>query len=125
MTDLPTSKEKAFTFAQDLVKQIIALSAGIVTVTITFFKDFVGPGAPHGAKVLMAISWMFYVLAIVFGIWTMMALTGSLDKMTLNESLDKGQPSIYDKNNTTPASIHLGCFIIGLGLTVGAGWWAL
>lgn len=116
MTDLPASKEKAFTFAQDLVKQIIALSAAIITVTITFFKDFVGPGAPHGAKVLMAISWMFYVLAVVFGIWTMMALAGSLDK---------GQTSIYKSNATIPAGVHLGCFIFGLGLTIGAGWWAL
>lgn len=116
MEGLPASKDKAFTFAQDLVKQVITLSAGIITVTITFFKDFVGPGAPHGAKILMAISWMFYVLAVVFGILTMMALAGSLDK---------GPTTIYTSNVTLPTAIHLICFVSGLGLTIGAGWWAL
>jgi hypothetical protein len=116
MESVQPGRDAAFTFAQDLVKQVITLSAGIVTVTITFFKDFVGTGAPHGAKILMAISWMFYVLAVVFGIWTMMALTGSLGK---------GQMSIYSWNVRWPTAIHLVCFILGLGLTIGAGWWAL
>ena len=48
--------QKAFDFAQEIIKQVITLSAGIITGTITFFKDFAGPDAPPGARVMMSWS---------------------------------------------------------------------
>jgi hypothetical protein len=116
MADLPSTQDKAFSFAQDLVKQVITLSSGIITISIAFNKDFVGPGAPHGAKILLAISWLFYILAVIFGVLTLMALTGSLSN---NET------TISGSNMRLPAGIHISSFIVGLGLTIAAGWWAL
>ena len=69
-------------FAQDLTKQIITLSAGIIALTITFVKDFLRASPPHLAKVFMGVSWLFYILAVIFGVWTLMGLTGSLDRGT-------------------------------------------
>lgn len=116
MTTLSGTQEKAFTFAQDLIKQVISLSSGIIALTITFFKDFVGNSAPHHAKMLLAVSWLFYIGSVFFGIWALMALTGSLGD---------GKTSIKDTNMRLPAKIHFGCFIVGLGITVAAGWQAL
>lgn len=69
MTDRET---KSFDFAADLTKQLVTLSSSIVTVTLLFSKD--GP-AHHGwAKT----AWVIYLLSSIFGVWTLMALTGSL-----------------------------------------------
>ena len=109
-------QRKSFDFAQELVKQIITLSSGITAITITFFKDFAGSDAPVAARTLMSVSWIFYVLAVGFGILAMMALTGSLSRAQLD---------INQRNMTTPAALQFLSFLIGLILTVAAGVWAL
>jgi hypothetical protein len=111
-----TLHQKSFDFAQELVKQIITLSSGITALTITFFKDFAGANAPSGARTLMAVAWVFYLLAVAFGILAMMALAGSLSR---------GQSDINRKNMTLPAGAQFVSFILGLILTVWAGVWAL
>jgi hypothetical protein len=65
-------EKKAFDFAADLTKQLITLSTGIVTITLLLSKDFVGP------RLLALAAWSFYLLSTVFGLWVLMALTGTL-----------------------------------------------
>lgn len=67
--------QKAFDFAQDVTKQVLTLATGIIAVTITFFKDF-ALHAPGAAKALMAWSWVLYLASVIFGLWTLLALTG-------------------------------------------------
>ena len=112
---LTKGQEKAYDFAQELVKQIITLSSAIITVSIAFLKDFVS-NAPHGARVLIAVSWIFFILAVLFGILTLGALAGSLSA---------NKASIMESNMRGPAIVHVGSFIVGLILIVIAGWWAL
>src|SRR5205823_6502566 len=97
MADLPDTQDKAFSFAQELVKQVITLSSGIITISITFNKDFVGANAPHGAKNLLAVSWIFFILSVICGVWTLMALTGSLSR---------DETSISGVNMRFPAALH-------------------
>jgi hypothetical protein len=115
VADLTKSQEKAFDFAQELVKQIITISSAIITLSIAFFKDFVS-NAPGGARVLIAVSWIFFILAVLFGVLTLMALTGSLSE---------NQTTIAGSNMRIPAIVHVSSFIIGLILIVIAGWWAI
>ena len=116
MSDISESQKKAFDFAQELTKQVITLASGIITITITFMTDFVGQTFPAGAKTLLAVSWIFYILAVVFGVITLMGLTGSLAD---------GEDSIKGTNMRRPAAIQHTSFILGLILTVASAVWAL
>ncbi|HEY0784860.1 MAG TPA: hypothetical protein VGD62_03255 [Acidobacteriaceae bacterium] len=64
--------KKAFDFAADLTKQLVSLSTSIVTVTLLFSKDF----QQHSRYAKSA--WVCYLLSTLCGIWTLMALTGTL-----------------------------------------------
>ena len=70
----------AFTFASDLSKQLITLSTGILVLTITFTKDIVRQISAKSACALAA-AWIFYFMSIICGIWSLMALTGTLAPM--------------------------------------------
>lgn len=96
MTDRET---KSFDFAADLTKQLVTLSSSIVTVTLLFSKD--GP-AHHGwAKA----AWVIYLISTIFGVWTLMALTGSLS--------DKSSADLQLGSNVR---IPSACQIITFGL---------
>ncbi len=110
---------KAFDFAQDGTKQLLALATGIIAVTITFFKDF-ATHAPGYARTLFAWSWVVYLVSVVAGVWTLGALTGTLQPLQ-----PKGRPSINSTNVRVPATIQLVSFAIGIVLTVVAGLRAL
>src|SRR5688500_13004074 len=116
MTDLSDSEVKDFDFAQEMIKQVITLSDAIIDFTITSVVDFIGVGALHGANVLMTISWLFYILFVVFGILALGGLTGSLNR---------GETDVFGSNVLLWAIPHVVSFVLGLGLTIGAGWWAL
>lgn len=67
---------KSFDFAADVAKQLITLATAIITVMITFSKDILGTNSHYIAWLLS--SWILFLLSIVFGIFTLMALTGVL-----------------------------------------------
>jgi hypothetical protein len=101
----------AFDFARDCTKQLITLATGIITLEITFKKDFVGP-LPDGVHIYALLSWIAFLLSVVFGIWTLLALTGTLET-------SKNVPvSIRGKNVTIPSILQVIWFVLGLGLTV-------
>src|ERR1019366_2203272 len=68
--------KKAFDFAADLTKQPITLVTGTLALTITFSKDFLQK-TPASARLWALWAWGVLLASVVFGIWTMMALTGS------------------------------------------------
>jgi hypothetical protein len=107
--------EKAFSFAQETTKQLIALSTGVVTITITFLTNFI-QDASAAAKIVMGISWGFYVLSILAGVMVLMALTGTLERMNGDE-----KPSIRGRNVTGPAAAQILLFVGGITLTMVAG----
>jgi hypothetical protein len=107
---------KAFDFAQDVTKQVLTLAAAIITVTITFFKNF-GDHAIYAAKVIMGCSWLAYLLSVILGLWTLMALTGTLQPLRQPDA----KPTIQGPNVRLPASLQLISFLIALILSVCAG----
>jgi len=110
----------SFDFAQESTKQMITLATGIIALTITFQKDFLSSSSiPADAKILAPLSWLFFLLSVIAGLWTLLALAGSLDHR------NQGQPSIYGKNIIIPSIIEILCFVTGLGLTVWYGYLAL
>jgi hypothetical protein len=104
---LPERPKKAFDFASDSTKQVITLSTGILTFTITFAKDILG-GAPASLRVLFATSWVLYLVAIVCGLWTLFALTGTLDPLPG----DFVRATIRGRNVTRPSLLQLTAFLL-------------
>jgi hypothetical protein len=85
MTDMDPRIEKAFEFAQEATKQLITLATGVIALTITFLTDVVKT-APAGSAVFLQTAWVFYFVSIVFGIFSLLALTGNLERPTQGKS---------------------------------------
>jgi len=99
----------AFECARDTVSQFLTLATGIVALTITFSKDFVSE-VPYEIKIYALWSWGFMLCSVFFGLWSLMALTGTL----ANSDQEISQTSIRSKNITRPAPLQIILFFIGL-----------
>jgi len=107
----------AFTFAADATKQIITLSTAVLAFTVTFCKDFLGDRA-YIAKPWLLGSWGCFVASNVFGILTLLALTGTLEKSVVDANV---KLSIYNPNIATLSACQIFAFIAALVFAVIAG----
>jgi hypothetical protein len=109
--------------AADTTKQIITLSTGIMTLTVTFAKEFkVGDGS-LSVPLPLQISWGAFFLAILFAVFTLMAVTGSLSLIdrTSGIAARRKLANCNASNIRIPAALMIICFLIGLALTAIAG----
>jgi hypothetical protein len=105
----------AFASATEVVKNTLTLSTAVLTVSVTFAKDLNKNPTNFQAWVLEA-SWAALLLAVVCGVMTLMALTGTLAQV------DEPLPSaLYDKNIQRPMATALFAFLAGIALTAGYG----
>ena len=108
-------QKMAFDFARDTTKQLITLSTAIIAVTVTFW-DKLFTVKDSFSRNLAVFSWVAFLISVIFGIWTLLALTGTL------ESLDKeNSASIRSRNITLPSFLQITAFLLGLALTVWFG----
>lgn len=121
-------KKLAFEFAKESTKQIITLSTAIIAISVTFSKDiFNDPNIIQ--KGLLIGSWIMFLVSVVFGVFTLLALTGTLDpkpKIKQHESNEQegngfSLPSIYDDNITNLSKIQILAFLSANVLTVFYG----
>ena len=115
MADLDASRSKSFDFTQELTKQLITLSKGVIALTITFRHDIVGAG--HGTTALLGIAWIAFILCVVSGVGVMMTLAGNLD--------GPGPHTIYAGNTKFFASAQVVTFVAGIAMTIAYGFTAL
>jgi TRAP-type C4-dicarboxylate transport system permease small subunit len=101
--------KKAVDFAADVVKQLLALSTGILALTITFATDIVGNR--ETPTVLLGISWIAYILSILFGLWALFAMTGELEQLPARANDQVEEPSIRGRNVTLPAILQIVTFL--------------
>lgn len=113
--DLSEQHKLAFEAARDSTKQFLTLATGAIALTITFSKDFLGQGAPSDRPWAL-FAWAFFLGSVIFGLWTLLALTG-----TLEPGGNLGTFSIRGRNVTIPATLQIAFFAVGLVLTVGFG----
>ena len=67
--------------AADTTKQVIIMSSAILALTITFAKEFTPTGADHlQVPCAMKWAWALFFAAIFCGLYTLMAITGTLDR---------------------------------------------
>jgi len=102
-------KKKAFDFASDTTKQLITLSTALIALSITFKGNF----NSGGNETLLLICWICLFASVLFGIGSLMALTGTLEKST-EEGEEKVALSIYGKNVKRPSFLQILFFLLGL-----------
>ena len=69
--------------ALDTTKQFIVLATGILTITITFADKFKVADADLAVPVALKVAWGACFAVILFGILTLMAITGTLDAIVV------------------------------------------
>ena len=104
-----------FQSANDLAKQLITLATGSLALSITFTKDILKTNVPVVTWPLK-IAWVAWLLSVCFGIWTMMALTGMVFKITGNPEASKAVT--YAANISIPALLQIVMFVLGIALLI-------
>lgn len=108
-TETDEKKIKAFDFAADTTKQLISISTGIIALMVTFSKDIVGNSI--NSKGLLAWTWGIFILSIIFGVLTLMALTGTLQPIKKQkkeeEEKEKEEEVELDINNRNIRTLSL------------------
>lgn len=66
-----------FQFAKEVATQLIALSTGLLTLTITFTKDIFRI-VPRRGRLMLPFAWATHLASVCFGVLALMALTGTL-----------------------------------------------
>ncbi|WP_026838321.1 hypothetical protein [Gillisia sp. JM1] len=117
--------KKAFDFAADATKQLITLSTAIIALTITFSKDIIG-AANIGNSSSIFTAWILLIVSVIFGILTLLALTGNLQPMKKNDAeVENNNVRPVDINNNNIrlfSGIQILTFIAALFFTVYFGY---
>jgi hypothetical protein len=102
--------------ATDLAKQLITLATGILALSITFMKDVLKDKGV--VKWPLATAWVVYLLSIIFGMWAMMAITGSLFALPAASAQPASavqtaaETLTYGPNVIRPALAQIGTFLL-------------
>jgi len=104
-------QKKAFDFASDLTKQLITLSTSIVTVTLLFSANLVGP------KMLAVFAWAFFLVSTLCGLWALMGLTGTLAPAN-DPHLPDNVDVVIGANARIPSALQIFAFGIATVLTL-------
>ncbi len=126
--ELHDDREMAFEFAKDSTKQLITLGTVIVTATIAVAGAF-SENLPEDTRPFIIAMWLTYVISIIAGAATLLALTGTLEPLTKDGeegsaepvSTAETQPSTRGTNVTTPSKIQVVTFLLGTILAAVTG----
>ena len=106
----------------ELVKQLITLASGILALSITFTKDVLK--AIPKSTILLKLSWLVYLLSIIFGVWAMMAFTGMIFEAAIKGVTDSVKEDWYG-SSVIPLLAQIGSFIIATALLIAFGFKSL
>lgn len=113
MADLDPAIQKAFDFAQEATKQLITLATGVIALTITFLKDVIHTDGSAG---FLQAAWVLYLVSIVFGVLTLLNLTGNLERPGEGRT-----PSIYRGSILVFSSGQVVTFCLAVAFTLVFG----
>ncbi len=105
----------AFQFASDVAKQLITISTALIAFSVTFTKELLKGTAP--TRYLYA-SLAAHLASIVCGVWTLLALTGTL--MPIG-GYAQASAATFDANVRVPAFLQVAAFIVGAAALVAHG----
>lgn len=114
---MTTWTERSFDLISEITKQVLALSTGVVALSVTFLTD-VAQDAGETARILLGSSWVAFALAIVFGMLTLMAAAGLQRDAGQNGA---ATPTINAGNLRFLGGVQLLFFAVGMVLLLVAG----
>lgn len=103
---------KQLDFAKDAVTQVLTLSTAVVAISLTFSHNWV-VDTPGANTTLLKASWVALVLAIVLGLWALLALTGLAYS---------GRANVFTWSFRVPWMLELLAFMAGLIFLLVFGW---
>lgn len=77
MLDPSEQVRLAHEFAANFSRDLVTLAAGVLAFSMTFAREFLGDRRRR-VRLILACSWLLYLVSIGAGILVNMALTGSL-----------------------------------------------
>jgi len=104
--------------AAELSKQLVTLSTAILALSITFARPVLRSATLRQRHLIIA-SWCTYLLVILFALWHLSALAGSLLKMTspaLQVAQVNSPPTL--ESAKLPAILQIAAFILATLLFV-------
>jgi hypothetical protein len=99
---------KAFDFAADATKQLITVATGVVTATVLF-----STGLDARSREWALASWIVLTVSVVFGLFTLLNLTGNL--------FSAATPNINAAGIRRLSQTQIVLFVAGIGLVVVFG----
>jgi membrane-anchored glycerophosphoryl diester phosphodiesterase (GDPDase) len=108
----------------DLAKQIITLDTAIIGVTVTFadkFQKTIGGKSVTIAPSQLGAAWIAYVLSVLFAVFTLMAVAGSMNEIDTT----RAETNSNRLNTKLWGGLMLASFLIALAFTAAAGWQAI
>ncbi len=116
------AEKLAFELGFNFASSLIVLTTGILALTITFRKDLIDASTRAQSERWLKLSWAIYLISMLAGIITMMALIGPLNPRLHNPQSFSFTPSIR-----VPQVVQLFCFAAGTLFLVlyGSGAWVV
>lgn len=107
----------------DLAKQIITVGSALITATVTFADKFrdTPSSTPLATPTALMLAWGAYLASAAFAVWTLMAVTGSLNELDRTGA----ETNETRANSGIPGALMLLSFFAGLALTAAAGFDAI
>lgn len=93
---------KSFDFAADVTKQLIALSTAIISLCVAFTDKIFSSAAAQSHSISLLVSLGLFVLSIIFGILTLMALAGHLGNLKKHDTIEAQPLQEGDPVNKQP-----------------------
>ena len=104
--------------AFDSMKHIASLCTGVIALTVTFASEFKPEGKDLSVPEELKIAWGILVLSLIFSLWSLLAITGSLNAV----DKDPTKNDIMTSNVRIPSFLAILSFLIGMAFTVLAAW---
>ena len=108
-------KSEGVKAAADIAKQMITLSTGAVAFTVTFLDKFTAHAAGEAISLPWAlfVAWGCFGASIIFSVWTLMGITGTLLSGNVVDS--------KSKNVSIPAILMILAFLAAVAAMIITG----
>lgn len=108
---------KSFDLVIDLVKQLMAMSTGIIALTISFHKDVFRAPSSKSSDFLKA-SWLMYAASLLCSILALMAISGAFGRGLAKDGIYQGTITLW-------VGIQIITFLAATIFVIISGWLAL
>lgn len=108
---------KSFDFAADITKQLIALSTAIVSLCVAFTDNIFSLNAANAHSITLIVSLSFFMISIIFGVITLMAMAGHLGNPNKNQTeteSSEDKSAIYSGGVRLFSSIQMIMFLCAI-----------